>query len=140
MLSSRKFRLTALGKLELASSAGETFHVEEIRPRHLAVLTVLALSNQPVSRDTLVEMFWGGETDDRARHTLSNALSALRSILGPSAISTRSNTISIDESARLEVDALQFAAACESRDDDRAIALYGGAFLAGIHVPDAAAF
>ena len=37
-------------QLELASSAGETFHVEEIRPRHLAVLTVLVLSNQPVSR------------------------------------------------------------------------------------------
>src|SRR5437764_966459 len=117
MLSQRRFRLITLGKLELASSAGETFHVEEIRPRHLAVLTVLALANQPVSRDTLVEMFWGGETDDRARHTLSNALSSLRAVLGPSSITARSDAISIDASARLEVDALQFSAACEVGDD-----------------------
>jgi DNA-binding SARP family transcriptional activator/TolB-like protein len=140
MLSQRRFRLITLGKLELSSSAGETFHVEEIRPRHLAVLTVLALANQPISRETLVEMFWGGETDERARHTLSNALSALRATLGPNAITARNDTVSIDESSRLEVDALQFTSACEVRDDERAVARYGGAFLPGLHVPDAAAF
>lgn len=140
MLSQRRFRLITLGKLELSSSAGETFHVEEIRPRHLAVLTVLALANSPVSRDALIEMFWGGETDDRARHTLSNALSALRSTLGPNAITARNDTVSIDESARLEVDALQFTAACEVRDDERAVTLYGGPFLSDLHVQDAAAF
>jgi DNA-binding SARP family transcriptional activator/TolB-like protein len=140
MLSQRRFRLVTLGKLELSSSAGETFHVQEVRPRHLAVLAVLALSRQPIRRDALVEMFWGGETDDRARHTLSNALSSLRAILGPDAISARNDAVSIDDSTRLEVDAIQFTSACEVHDDERAVALYGGEFLGGVHVQDAAAF
>ena len=79
MLTSRYFRLRTLGQLTLSSVAGETESAAVVRPRHLAVLTVLALSSRSVSRDALLEMFWGGETEVRARHSLSNALSGLRS-------------------------------------------------------------
>src|SRR6478736_46618 len=44
MLTSRYFRLRSLGQLTLSSVAGETETTAAVRPRHLAVLTVLALS------------------------------------------------------------------------------------------------
>ena len=140
MLTSRYFRLRSLGQLTLVSVAGETETAASVRPRHLAVLTVLALSPRPVSRDVLLEMFWGGETEDRARHSLSNALSGLRSLLGVDAITSRRDHVALAAEARLEVDVLQFTAACEVHDDARAASLYGGALLAGIHVPDAPEF
>src|SRR5215813_10204290 len=129
MLTHRHFRLRSLGQLTLAAVVGETETAASVRPRHLAVLTVLALSTKPMSRDVLLEMFWGGETEDRARHSLSNALSGLRSLLGVDAITSRRDHVSLAAEARLEVDVLQFAAACEVHDDARASTLYGGPLL-----------
>ncbi|MGH7620361.1 MAG: BTAD domain-containing putative transcriptional regulator [Gemmatimonadaceae bacterium] len=140
MLTGRHFRLRSLGQLTFSSVVGETETAAAVRPRHLAVLTVLALSSRAVPRDALVEMFWGGETEEKARHSLSNALSGLRSLLGPHAITARRDLVSLAAEARVEVDVLQFAAACEVRDDERAAALYGGPLLAGVYVPDAPEF
>ena len=142
MLTRRYFRLRTLGQLTLVTVADET-GVEtatSVRPRHLAVLTVLALASRPVPRDLLLEMFWGGETESRARHSLSNALSGLRSLMGAGSVTARRDHVSLADSARLEVDVVQFMAACEARDDDRAAQLYCGSFLTGIHVADAPEF
>lgn len=140
MLTRRYFRLRTLGRLTLAVVDGETESAAEIRPRHLAVLAVIALSARPVSRDALVEMFWGGEDEARARHSLSNALSGLRGVLGAEAITARRDTIALSDDARVEVDAAQFTAAHEAGDDARAVAIYGGRFLDAVHVPDAPEF
>ncbi len=136
----RYFRLQTLGRLTLTVVDGETESLAGIRPRHLAVLTVIALSAKPISRDALVEMFWGGEDETRARHSLSNALSGLRGVLGADAITARRDHIALAEDARVEVDAAQFTAACEADDDERGVALYGGPFLHAVHVPDAPEF
>ncbi len=136
----RYFRLRTLGRLTLTVVDGESESLAEIRPRHLAVLTVIALSARPLSRDALVGMFWGGEDETRARHSLSNALSGLRGVLGAEAITARRDHIALAEDARVEVDTFQFAAAVESGDDARAVALYGGRFLDAVHVPDAPEF
>ena len=136
----RYFRLQTLGRLTLTVVDGETESLAGIRPRHLAVLTVIALSGRPVSRDALVEMFWGGEDEARARHSLSNALSGLRGALGADALTSRRDHIALAEDARVEADTVQFTAACEARDDARAVALYGGPFLHAVHVPDATEF
>jgi DNA-binding SARP family transcriptional activator/tetratricopeptide (TPR) repeat protein/TolB-like protein len=142
MLTRRYFRLRTLGQLTLGAVAGDSDAEvpASVRPRHLAVLTVLAMASRPLPRDMLLEMFWGGETEARARHSLSNALSGLRSLLGPSSVTSRRDHVSLAEEARLEVDVLQFTAACEARDDDRAAHLYRGSFLNGIHVADAPEF
>ena len=140
MLTRRYFRLQTLGRLTLTVVDGETESVAEIRPRHLAVLAVIALSTRPISRDALVEMFWGGEDESRARHSLSNALSGLRGVLGAEAITARRDTIALSEDARVEVDTVQFTSAYEAGDDARAVGVYGGRFLDAVHVPDAPEF
>jgi DNA-binding SARP family transcriptional activator len=140
VLTHRYFRLRTLGELTLSAAVGDAETTTTARPRHLAVLAALTLSDRPIPRDSLLEMFWGGETEARARHSLSNALSSLRAILGADAIAARRDHVSLSENVRLEVDARQFTAACIVRDDALATNLYRGEFLRGIHVADARQF
>ena len=140
MLTRRYFRLRTLGRLTLARVDVEGECPVDIRPRHLSVLAALATARRSVTRDALLEMFWGGESEGRARHSLSNSLSALRAVLGSEAITGRRDHVDLAEGCPLEVDAVRFVAACESRDDDQAVALYDGAFLDGVYVSDAPEF
>lgn len=139
MLRANHLRLITLGRLALVSASGDDDSLTK-RRRQLAVLAVLALNARPVSRELLVDMFWGDEDEERARHSLSNALSSLRSFLGASAIATRQADIALSHEARLGVDAIEFSAACEASDHERAVALYTGAFLDGVFVPNSARF
>lgn len=132
-LAQKHFRLITLGRIALASAAGEDAELGK-RRRKLALLAVLALSSQPPTRDLLAQMFWGDEDEERARHSLSDALSHLRRVLGRDAIGARSEVVELHADGRLEVDAVDFAAACATRDWERATSLYSGPFLADLYV------
>ncbi|MEO6777821.1 MAG: BTAD domain-containing putative transcriptional regulator, partial [Gemmatimonadaceae bacterium] len=132
-------RLITLGRLALVSASGADASLTR-RRRQLAVLAVLALSARPVSRTRLVEMFWGDEDEARARHSLSNALSSLRALLGAPAITTLHGNIALSGGSSLDVDAVELAAACEMSDSQRAIGLYTGPFLDGVSVPNSPEF
>lgn len=134
------FRLCTLGGLALETVDGETTTPIALRPRHLAILAVLACSRRAVRRDALAAMFWGEETDAKARHSLSNSLSALRAVLGQTAVTARRDVIELSTDVPLAVDALEFAAVCESRDDARAAQLYEGPFLHDVDFGEAPDF
>jgi DNA-binding SARP family transcriptional activator len=85
-------------------------------------------------------MFWGEQDEARARHSLSNALSSLRRALGQRAITTRDADVALAPDAGLDVDALELGDAMEAHDSARAVELYGGPFLDGVHVDDSPAF
>ncbi len=127
------FRLATLGRLTLVSPDGVDESVG-LRRRKLTLLAVLALSDRPYSRDALAEMFWGDEDDERARHSLSDALSHFRRLLGRDVIAHRRSEVILAEDVRLDVDALELAAACAERDWPRAAELYGGPLLDGVFV------
>ena len=99
------FRLITLGRLALSAPDGVEDASLTTRRRKLALLAVLALTKRPLPRDVLVEMFWGDQEEARARHSLSDALSHLRRVLGREALSTRSTEIVLTEDVRLTVDA-----------------------------------
>jgi len=139
ILRTNHLRLITLGRLALVSGPDDNESLTK-RRRHLAVLAVLALNARPVSRKLLVDMFWGDEGEERARHSLSNALSSLRGLIGASAIATRQADVALSREAKLGVDAVEFNMACESGDHDRAITLYAGQFLDGVFVPDSVSF
>src|SRR5919199_1765708 len=128
------FRLITLGRIALVDLRGEEDATLSKRRLKLALLVVLALARRPLSRDALVEMFWGGQDEERARHSLSDALSHLRPVLGAGAITTRQAEVALAEDGPLAVDAVEFAAAAEARDWERAAALYGGPFLDSVYV------
>jgi DNA-binding SARP family transcriptional activator/tetratricopeptide (TPR) repeat protein/TolB-like protein len=134
-----RFRLLTLGRLALIDPSGEENEIGK-RRRKLALLAVLALSRRPMSRDTLIDLFWGEEPEVSARHSLSDALSHLRRVLGKDAILSGRSDVVLAKSAALDVDVIQLAAALAAGDHPRVIELYTGPFLDGFRVADSIRF
>ncbi|HEX9108077.1 MAG TPA: BTAD domain-containing putative transcriptional regulator, partial [Longimicrobiales bacterium] len=126
------FRLLTLGRLALEGAEGDPA-AEALRKqrRKLAVLAVLALSQERLTRERLVQLFWGDQPESRGRHSLSEALSHLRRVLGPHAITARGLEVVLSHSAPLAVDALEFTAAVRAGHLAEALELYAGPFLDG---------
>jgi DNA-binding SARP family transcriptional activator/TolB-like protein len=139
-LPSNGFRLITLGALKLVDRHGETDQALAKRRRKLAVLAVLGLSRRPTSRDRLAEMFWGDEEETRKRHSLSDALSNLRRVLGPESITTRQFDVTLSPACELTIDALELVEAAQQRDHARVVALYQGPFLGSLEVAPSTTF
>src|SRR6185437_249455 len=139
-LRDETFRLSTLGQLALIASDGSEDASLSTRRRKLALLTVLATAGRPISRAVLAEMFWGDQDEERARHSLSDALSHLRHVLGRDAITARQTDVWISPECRLTVDAQDVTAAAAARDAARVVSLYGGPFMDGMCVPRSCTF
>ncbi len=134
-------RLITLGRLDLVDAIGAAADPSlSTRRRKLALLAVLAVHRRPIARDTLQEYFWGDQPEAKARHSLSDALSHLRRVLGREAIVTTAGSAALAPDAPLSVDALDFVAAVQRSDAAEAIALYEGAFLDGLGKGTSVAF
>lgn len=137
-----EFRLITLGRLALRVSAGSGLSEEELGPHRqkLALLAVLALSPRPLSRDQLIGLFWGDQPQERARHSLSNALSFLRRILGREAIRPHRDEVALSPGIPLRVDARDFERAVTTGRFPDALASYQGPFLDGVYLAGAGEF
>jgi len=122
-----------MGRLSLAGERGEDESLGKRRLK-LALLAMLAVSRRPFPREVLVDTFWGDQDEEHARHSLSDALSHLRRVLGKDAIATRASEVALDPRAALSVDALDLAEAASAGDHVKVIELYRGPFLDGVHV------
>ena len=129
--SGASYRLITLGGLLLLNQDGQP--QTSLGPRNLTLLAYLALATKPLTRDHVAELFWGDRDEDRARHSMREALSKLRQLLGADSIARRSDRVMLDPSVPLSVDARQLVAASSSGDARAVVALYGGPFLDGIH-------
>ena len=140
MLRNSEFHLITLGRVALRLPSGAEDDSLGTRRRKLALLAVLARSRRPLSRARLAEMFWGDQPEERARHSLSDALSHLRRVLGKGAITARQEEVGLAGGCPLQVDATAFETAAASGNDELAASLYGGEFLSGVHIPDSHTF
>lgn len=127
-------RLLTLGTLALVDGAPGA---PALGPRKLALLAYLALANRPLKRDHLAEVFWGDRDDVRARHSLREALSALRRALGHELIARGGDVVALAEPAALVIDARELRAASAARDFSLVLALHAAPFLEGVHVSGA---
>jgi len=77
--------------------------------KQLALLVYLAFEGRvlAVSRDTLVEFFWGDAEELRGRHSLSQALAAIRARLGENAISRGRASVRMDYPLSTDLEGLQ---------------------------------
>jgi DNA-binding SARP family transcriptional activator len=132
------YRLITLGGLVLLDENGQP--VSSLGPRNLALLTYLALAAKPLSRDHVADLFWGDRDEDRARHSMREALSKVRQLLGPDSIPQRSSNVALSASVPLSVDASALIAASAAGDTRTVVALYAGPFLDGVHVGGARSF
>ena len=107
--------------------------------KHLALLVYLALSpDRARSRDHLLGLLWPEKTQDKARHSLNEAVRRLRAGLGAQRLVSEGETVRLDDGG-LDVDAVSFGALAE-RDPDAALELLKGDFLEGFTLDDAPAF
>jgi DNA-binding SARP family transcriptional activator/TolB-like protein len=132
-------QLHTLGRLE-ARSDGGSLGTLLAQPKRMALLAHLVLARPRGfrRRDTLVALFWPDLPERRARNALSQALSFLRRELKDDVVTTRgTEDVGIDR-ARVRCDAIAFEEAVAEERWSRAMALYGGDLLPGLHVAGSA--
>jgi DNA-binding SARP family transcriptional activator/tetratricopeptide (TPR) repeat protein len=133
--------LHLFGRAHLADELGQPLTGAASQRRTLALLAVLAIAGEAgLSRDKLVGLLWPDTAEERARHSLTQALYTARRALrceelflvGPSGI--RLNFEHIDSDVRA------FEAALDRGDLESAVASYSGPFLDGFFLPGSPGF
>ena len=108
--------------------------------RRLALLAALAAAGpRGVPRDKLLALFWPESDTDRARHSLDQALYALKRDLGVDDLLLGREELSLNP-AVITSDVADFRAALARGEPAPAVELYTGAFLDGVFVSGAPDF
>jgi len=103
----------------------------------LALISHTAVEG-PVSRDTLLGLFWPEKPEDKARGSLSQALYALRKETGEECVAAVGDQIELSD--QVSVDVKDFTAAVQSERWEEAVELYRGPFLDRFHLPEVHGF
>jgi len=126
-------RLTLLGGFALRDSAGDEIVVRNRKLQGL--IAYLALNrDRRHGRDALAGLLWGDRFDAQARQSLRQALTAFRHLPGAEtadALDSDDETVALNAGA-ISIDVADFERLAHNGDPERAVALYGGDFLAGI--------
>ena len=127
------FRLRTLGGLTL-ERGGEPHGGPATQRRRLALLALTASADaRGIAREKLAAYLWPESEPARARHSLDDALSALRRELGSEALFLGVASLRLNPEV-LSSDLAEFGAAIRGGDLERAVSLYGGPFLDGFNV------
>ncbi len=95
--------------------------------QRFALLAYLAVEGR-ASRGRLLALFWPEREEEKARHSLSQAIYALKRELGEECVRVEGDSVQADAEA-CAVDARQLETAAERGDWQRVIELYRGPFL-----------
>jgi DNA-binding SARP family transcriptional activator/TolB-like protein len=106
--------------------------------QRFALLAYLAVEGR-ASRGQLLAFFWSEREEEKARHSLSQALYALRRELGEECLRVEGDSVQVNAEV-CTVDATQLETAAESGDWQRVVELYKGPFLEQFSLPDAGDF
>lgn len=130
-------RLWTFGGLALERRDGSP--PPRLRPQRLAILAVLAAAgDRGVSRERMAGLFWPEADEDRARHSLRQALYALGQELGADVIRPEA-LLSLDASA-ISSDVGEFRTAAAAGDRVRTATLVTSPFLHGFYIAGSPAF
>ncbi|HEX9225490.1 MAG TPA: hypothetical protein VF885_02395, partial [Arthrobacter sp.] len=119
--------LTTMGSLSLRQNAVELLPG---RRKVLALLTYLVRQEGPVPREVLAQTFWTGSSEARARHSLRQAISELRTTLGEGLEIGADHVAVLPGSVQLDADA--FASDIEADRCEAGLARWRGEFLPGL--------
>ena len=132
-------RLNTFGGLVLQQD-GQLHTGPASQRRRLALLAVVAAAGQRgASRDKLVSLLWPDSDAEPARHSLYQAVHAVRRAVGSDEVFLGSNTLQLN--ARLITsDVGEFDEAVDSGSPEQAVRLYRGPFLDGFRLEGAAEY
>ena len=134
--------LRVLGPPEVRTDRPDGTSGSLTQPKRLALLLYLALA-EPAglqARDRLLALFWPDADDASARHSLRNALHAVRQTLGDDTFVTRGEALVGLDFGVLRCDALELRAHLLAGRVDEALALWQGELAPGFHVSGAPDF
>jgi DNA-binding SARP family transcriptional activator len=134
--------LRLLGAVEIQAGRPDDGRPELTQPKRVALLVYLALAEPSGlhSRDRLLAMLWPEADDRSARHSLRNALHALRQALGDGTIVTRGEAwIGLDFRV-IRCDVLELRAHLAAGRVEEALALWKGELAPGFAVSGAPDF
>lgn len=130
-----RIRLWLLGGVRAELEDGQPLKISR---RHLLVLVLSAMERTALTRERAQSLLWPDSPPERARHSLTQALYAVRQAANADPI-TGSLTLHADPRV-LDVDAITFMEACRSGQWERALELYRGDFLAGVSLSETPQF
>src|SRR5262245_34437843 len=125
-------RLHALGGLSITAN-GVVLSGTVARRRSLALLALVASSNDGVSDERALSLLWPDMDSHKARNNLKQVAFTLRQALGRDAFLRTTTTLRLDP-ALFSVDRWDFEKAIAAKAPARALELYSGPFLAGFHL------
>jgi DNA-binding SARP family transcriptional activator len=126
-------QLVAFGGLHLFDDARELARL--CRQRSRAALFIYLTIERRVSREALTAMFWPESDAENARHALRQSLYHLGKVLGGNHwIESRAHELVVGGVVGADVNC--FSDAIERGDRERAVRLYRGPFLDGVHLVD----
>lgn len=127
-------RLVTLGGLAVVHASGAGALPDPPR-RRLALLAVIAAAGAAgASRDKLLLYFWPESDEERARHALTQTLYALRRDVGGAELLVGSAQIRLASDV-VTSDIGELEDALARGEYERAVSLYAGPFLDGVHLP-----
>ncbi len=132
--------LHTLGVVDLRTSDGRELSAILRQPKRLGLLAYLAVSlpRRFHRRDSLLALFWPDLDEEHARAALRRSLYFLRTSLGADTLAGRGEEeVGVPED-KLWCDAGALERALSAGDAERALSLYRGSFLDGLHVAGAA--
>ena len=128
-----------LGPVDIGVDGGAA-PAELLWRKNVALLVYLARSPaRRRTRDHLIGLLWGDREESAARHSLREAVRAIRRAAGDDQLGTEGDQLSLGESA-VELDTDRFERLAAAGDWAGAAALVTGDFLEGFSVPDASPF
>jgi DNA-binding SARP family transcriptional activator len=133
-----RFSLRLLGGLSITGD-GAPLTGPVAQRRRLALLALLAASGRGLSREKIAMYLWPEADQERARRHLTDALYALRRVLGRDAIEGSGDELWLNGCV-LDVDLWRFREELAASAPGRAVEHYGGAFLDGFFISDAPEF
>jgi DNA-binding SARP family transcriptional activator len=131
-----------IGGIEVHTSRSGGDRAKLTQPKRLALFMYLALA-EPAglhSRDRLLALLWPEADDASSRHSLRNALHALRQALGEEVVVTRGESWVGLDLAMLRCDVLELRAHLAANRLDDAIASWSGDLAPGFHLSGAPEF
>jgi DNA-binding SARP family transcriptional activator/tetratricopeptide (TPR) repeat protein len=129
-------RLKVLGGLSIHRE-GKALSGALAQPRRLAVLALLARAGPSgAPRDRIIAALWPDIEEERARHTFSQTIYAIRREVGDDGVIEGMRELRLNTEL-LSIDVMDFQSALAERDLQRAVDVYAGPFLDGFHLPGA---
>jgi TolB-like protein/DNA-binding SARP family transcriptional activator/Flp pilus assembly protein TadD len=129
--------LRTFGGLSL-DCGGTLLPASATQRRRLSLLVLLASAgDRGISRERLLAYLWPENSTENARHALDQLLYATRRDLGRDAVLSEGGQLRLNPQV-VRSDRAEFDSCIECGHWEKAIALYAGPFLDGVHLSDSA--